>query len=89
MHPLQPMQLSSLKSTTPLSARNSALVGQIEMQGASSHWLQRITEKMTAGVREGAGLYVFHPGSVYPEGNIVLTLAGHGAGVAADTRVAV
>ena len=45
MQPLQPMQLSSLKSTTPLSARYSALVGQIDMHGASSHWLQRMTEK--------------------------------------------
>ena len=45
MHDLQPMQLSSWKSTTPLSARNSAFVGQMVMHGASSHWLQRITEK--------------------------------------------
>ena len=45
MHALQPMQLLSSKSTTPLAARNSALVGQMLMQGASSQWLQRITEK--------------------------------------------
>ena len=38
------MQLSSSKSTTPLGARYSADVGQIVMHGASSHWLQRITE---------------------------------------------
>jgi hypothetical protein len=44
MHDLHPMHRSSSKSTTPLSARNSALVGQIVMHGASSHWLHRITE---------------------------------------------
>jgi len=43
MHDLQPMQLSSWKSTTPLSARNRASVGQIVIHGASSHWLQRMT----------------------------------------------
>ena len=43
MHDLQPMQLSSWKSTTPLSARNNADVGQMVIHGASSHWLQRIT----------------------------------------------
>jgi hypothetical protein len=48
MHDLQPMQLSSWKSTTPLSARNSAFVGQIVIHGASSHWLQRITENLRA-----------------------------------------
>ena len=37
------MQLPSSKSTTPLGARYSAEVGQTAMQGASSHWLQRIT----------------------------------------------
>ena len=45
MHDLQPMQSSSLKSTTPLSVRYNADVGQMLIQGASSHWLQRITEK--------------------------------------------
>jgi len=39
------MQLSSSKSTTPLSARKSALVGQIDIHGASSQWLHRMTEK--------------------------------------------
>ena len=48
MHDLQPMQLSSWKSTTPLSARKSAFVGHIAIQGASSHWLQRITENLRA-----------------------------------------
>ena len=43
MHALQPMQLASSKSTTPLGARYSAEVGQMAMQGASSHWLHRIT----------------------------------------------
>ena len=45
MQPLQPMQFSSSKSTTPLDARNRALVGQMLMHGASSQWLHRITEK--------------------------------------------
>ena len=48
MHDLQPMQIESSKSTTPLSARYSAEVGQIVMHGASSHWLHRITENLRA-----------------------------------------
>src|SRR5210317_2076835 len=39
------MQLPSSKSTTPFGARCRAVVGQIVMHGASSQWLQRITEK--------------------------------------------
>ncbi len=42
------MQLSSWKSTTPLSARYNADVGQIAIHGASSHWLQRMTLNLRA-----------------------------------------
>ena len=61
MHALQPMQLSSWKSTTPFFARNSADVGQIVMHGASSHWLQRMTEKwrLTFG-NEPVSMYFTH-----------------------------
>ena len=45
MQALQPMQSASSKSTTPLSSLNRAPVGQMVMHGASSQWLQRITEK--------------------------------------------
>jgi hypothetical protein len=45
MHDLQPMQRLVSKSTIPSLRRNSAVVGQISMQGASSHWLQRRTVK--------------------------------------------
>ena len=45
MQALQPMQSASSKSTTPLSSLNKAPVGQMVMHGASSQWLQRITEK--------------------------------------------
>ena len=44
MHDLQPMQTESSKSTMPLLSRNSAVVGQMVMHGASSQWLHRITE---------------------------------------------
>ena len=61
MHDLQPMQLSSWKSTTPLSARNSAEVGQIVMHGASSHWLHRITVnlRLTSG-NSPVSMYLTH-----------------------------
>jgi hypothetical protein len=45
MQLLQPMQLAVSKSTIPSVLRKSAPVGQIETQGASEQWLQRITEK--------------------------------------------
>ena len=45
MHALQPMQRSGSKSTIPSSRRKSAVVGPTAMHGASSQWLQRITEK--------------------------------------------
>ena len=89
MHDLQPMQLSSSKSTTPLSARNSALVGQIVMHGASSHWLQRITENVRPVFGERAGLDVLDPGAVDAERHVVLALARNRAGVAPDAGVAV
>lgn len=39
------MQRRLSKSTIPSSRRYSAVTGQISTQGASSQWLQRITEK--------------------------------------------
>ncbi len=43
MQALQPMQIDLSKSTMPSGRRNIALVGQAAVQGASSHWLQRVT----------------------------------------------
>ena len=43
MHALQPMQIDLSKSTIPSGRRNMACVGQAVVQGASSHWLQRVT----------------------------------------------
>ena len=48
MHDLHPMQLLSSKSTTPFGDRYNAEVGQIFMQGASSHWLHRMTVNLRA-----------------------------------------
>ena len=43
MQALQPMQIDLSKSTMPSGRRNIAQVGQAVVQGASSHWLQRVT----------------------------------------------
>ena len=43
MHALQPMQMLLSKSTIPSGRRYIASVGQAATQGASSHWLQRVT----------------------------------------------
>jgi hypothetical protein len=46
MQALHPMQASLSKSTMPSSRLNIALVGQAVTQGASTHWLQRVTWKL-------------------------------------------
>src|SRR6185503_16154570 len=43
MQALQPMQIDLSKSTMPSGRRNIAPVGHACVQGASSHWLQRVT----------------------------------------------
>src|SRR5690606_9663236 len=43
MQALQPMQMDLSKSTMPSGRRNIAPVGHAAVQGASSHWLQRVT----------------------------------------------
>ena len=43
MHALQPMQIVLSKSTIPSSRRYIAPVGHAATQGASAHWLQRVT----------------------------------------------
>ncbi len=45
MHALQPMQTSFSKSTMPSGRTCIAFVGQALTQGASAHWLQRVTWK--------------------------------------------
>src|SRR5579875_612263 len=45
MHALQPIQTDLSKSTIPSSRRNIAPVGHAATQGASAHWLQRVTWK--------------------------------------------
>src|SRR5690606_37762552 len=45
MQALQPMQMDLSKSTMPPGRRDIAPVGQAAGQGASSHWLQRVTWK--------------------------------------------
>ncbi len=45
MQALQPMQIDLSKSTIPSGRRYMAPVGQASTQGASSHWLQRVTWK--------------------------------------------
>ena len=45
MHALQPIQTDLSKSTIPSSRWNIAEVGQAATQGASWHWLQRVTWK--------------------------------------------
>ena len=45
MHPLQPMQTFGSMSTIPSARLSNAVTGQIVMQGASVHWLQRNTVK--------------------------------------------
>jgi hypothetical protein len=46
MHALQPMQRRLSKSTIPSDRVQSAVTGQISVQGASAQWLQRITWKL-------------------------------------------
>ena len=46
MQALQPMHRRGSKSTIPSRRLNSAVVGQISTQGASSQWLQRVTWKV-------------------------------------------
>ena len=70
-------------------ARNSALVGQMVMQGASSQWLQRITEKFRLTLGNVPVSMYFHPGAVHAEGHVVLALARDRAGVTADAAVAI
>ena len=43
MHALHPMQIDLSKSTMPSGRLYMAAVGQAATQGASSHWLQRVT----------------------------------------------
>src|SRR6266508_1556118 len=45
MHALQPMHACLSKSTMPSGRRYMAAVGQAATQGASSHWLHRVTWK--------------------------------------------
>ena len=45
MHALQPMHACLSKSTMPSARVNMALVGQAATQGASAHWLHRVTWK--------------------------------------------
>jgi hypothetical protein len=51
MHALQPMHARLSKSTIPSGRLYIAVVGQAATQGASSHWLQRVTwkERRTCG----------------------------------------
>ena len=53
MQALQPMQTRLSKSTIPSGRWYIAAVGQAATQGASSHWLQRVTwnERRTSGKR--------------------------------------
>ena len=46
MHALQPMQIDLSKSTIPSGRLYIAWVGQTATQGASWHWLQRVTWKL-------------------------------------------
>ena len=43
MHALHPMQTDLSKLTIPSSRRNIAWVGHAVTQGASVHWLHRVT----------------------------------------------
>jgi len=45
MQALQPMQIRLSKSTMPSGRWYMAEVGHAATQGASSHWLQRVTWK--------------------------------------------
>ncbi len=45
MQALQPMQIDLSKSTMPSARAYIARVGQAWVQGASAHWLQRVTWK--------------------------------------------
>ena len=84
MQALQPMQAALSKSTIPSSRRYIAEVGQAVMQGASSHWLQRVTWKGAPRLRKDSNVDVFHIRARDRERNLVLGLAGSRAGVAAD-----
>lgn len=51
--------------------------------------MQRVTWKMAAAVRIGAGFDIFDPGAADAERDFVLAFAGNGAGVAADALTVV
>ena len=89
MQALQPMQRRLSKSTMPSMRRYSVPVGQIATHGAVSQWLQRRTPKCRLVSGNRALLDVFHPGAKHAYWNLVLLLAGYGAGMTTDAAILV